>query len=128
MEMHPNAQAVLRGFQAFAEGDMATMKELYHPDAVWHTGGRNQFSGDYHGPDAIIRFFGEITSEASIENELHAILADDEHVVVLTNGTLTRGDEALDTQNVFVFHLADGKVTETWLTPLDPYAADEFWG
>ena len=24
--MHPNAQAVMRGFQAFAEGDMTTMK------------------------------------------------------------------------------------------------------
>jgi ketosteroid isomerase-like protein len=32
--MHPNARTVLRGFQAFAEGDMATMKSLFADDAT----------------------------------------------------------------------------------------------
>lgn len=32
--MHPNTQTVLRGFQAFAEGDMATMKALFADDAT----------------------------------------------------------------------------------------------
>jgi ketosteroid isomerase-like protein len=31
--MHPNARTVLRGFRAFAEGDMATMKSLFADDA-----------------------------------------------------------------------------------------------
>jgi ketosteroid isomerase-like protein len=32
--MHPNAQTVLRGFPAFADGDMATMKSLFADDAT----------------------------------------------------------------------------------------------
>ena len=32
--MNPNARTVLRGFQAFAEGDMATLKSLFAGDAT----------------------------------------------------------------------------------------------
>ena len=32
--MHPNAGTVWRGFHAFAEGDMATMKSLFADDAT----------------------------------------------------------------------------------------------
>jgi hypothetical protein len=126
-ELHPNAQAVLGGFQAFAEGDMVAMKELFADDATWHVGGKNRWSGDYQGVDAILGFFGGISSEASLSQDLHAVLADDEHVVVLVNGTATRGDKTLDSQTVFIFHLSDGKTTEVWGVAVDPYAGDEFW-
>ena len=127
-DLHPNAQNILRGFQAFAEGDMATMKELFDNDSTWHVGGRNRWSGDYQGVDAILGFFGEISAEASIDQDLHAILADDEHVVALINSTATRGDKKLESQLVFIFHVSDGTASEVWTTSLDDYAADEFWG
>ncbi len=127
-DLHPNAQTVLKGFQAFAEGDMATMKGLFTEDAVWHTAGRNKFSGDHVGIDAVLQNFADVTAEATIENNPHAILADDEHVVVLVNSKLSRGDESLETDTVFVFHVSDGKVTEAWGSPFDQYAADAFWG
>ena len=126
-ELHPNAQAVLGGFQAFATGDMVAMKELFADDATWHVGGRNRWSGDYQGVDAILRFFGEISTEATLSQDLHAVLADDEHVVVLVNGTATRENKSLEGQTVFVFHITDGKTSEVWATAIDPYAADEFW-
>ena len=101
-ELHPNAQNVLKGFQAFAEGDMATMKELFDDDATWNVGGRNRWSGSYKGVDAILGFFGEISQEASISQDLHAVLADDEHVVALINSTTTRDDRTLEAQLIFV--------------------------
>ena len=127
-DMHPNAQLVMSGFQAFAEGDMATMKELLAEDVKWHTAGRSKFSGSRQGVDAVLQFFGEVSADAQIEQELHAILADDEHVVVLVNSKATRGDDTLDAQTIFVFHVNDGKVTECWGTNFDEYAADAFWG
>ena len=127
-DMHPNAQVVLSGFQAFAEGDMATMKGILADDVKWHTSGRSKFSGSQRGVDAVLQFFGDVSADAQIEQELHAILADDEHVVVLVNSTATRGDDTLDAQTVFVFHLSDGKVTECWGTNFDEYASDAFWG
>jgi len=126
-DMHPNAQQVLRGFQAFAEGDMVAMKELFDDDSIWHFPGRNKWSGDYQGVDSILRFFGEVTAEATIEQDLHAILADDEHVVALVHSKATRGDIALESQQVFIFHISDGKVGEVWAMAGDDYAIDEFW-
>jgi ketosteroid isomerase-like protein len=34
--MHPSAQAVMSGFQAFAQGGTATMRALFADDATWH--------------------------------------------------------------------------------------------
>lgn len=125
--MHPNAQVVMRGFQAFAEGDMGAMKELFAHGATWHGGGRNKWSGDYTGPDAIVRLMGDISSEASIDNQPHAILADEDHVVVLVQSSSSRGDRTYVGNTVFVFHVTDDKVTEVWSIPGDQYGFDEFW-
>ena len=125
--MHPNAQVVMRGFQAFAEGDMDTMRSLFSADATWHSGGRNRWSGDYSGPDAIVGLMAGVSGEATIENQPHAVLADDDHVVVLVNGTSTRGDKSFNGDTVFVFHVEGDQVTEAWSLPSDPYGLDEFW-
>lgn len=126
-ELHPNAQIVLKGFQAFDEGDMAAMKEVMANDVAWHSSGRSRFSGTYQGLDSVLQLFADISAEARIEQDLHAVLADDEHVVVLAKSTLTRGDKSLEAQNVGTFHVVDGKVTEAWFSGFDDYAADEFW-
>lgn len=125
--MHPNAQVVMGGFQAFAEGDMAAMKELFAESATWHGGGRNKWSGDYTGPDAIVQMMGSLGSEATIDNEPHAVLADADHVVVLNRSSLSRNDKSYTGDTVFVFHVSDGKVTEVWTIPSNPYGLDEFW-
>lgn len=125
--MHPNAQAVMKGFQAFAEGDMDGMRALFTEDAVWHSGGKNKWAGDYEGVDSILEFFGAIAGEATIDNEPHALLADDEHVVALVNGHLTRGDDSITAQEVFIFHVDEGVTSEVWLTAVDQHALDAFW-
>jgi ketosteroid isomerase-like protein len=126
--LHPNAQVVLQGFRAFAEGDMAAVKPLFHDDAIWHSSGRNRFSGDFRGVDAIMRLFAELSGAARIENEPHAVLADEHHVIVLINGRYSRPGARVNAQSVFIFHLEDGKVAEVWVMFADPYALDEFWG
>ena len=59
--------------------------------------------------------------------DVHAVLADDEHGVALQKVTATRGDDRLEVDNVLVFHIENGLATEVWVVPSDPYAADEFW-
>ena len=50
--------SVLRdGYQAFADGDMARLGELFADEAVWHAPGQNPLSGDYRGKDAIFALF-----------------------------------------------------------------------
>jgi len=125
---HPNADLVRKGFEAFATGDMATLDQLMADDAKWHASGRTPVSGDFEGKEAIFGTFARIGQETdSLQQDIHAILADDEHAVALVNATLTRGGKTLTAQQVFVFHVTGGKATEVWVAPLDPYAADEFW-
>lgn len=125
---HPNEDLVRKGFAAFATGDLATMDALFADDVVWHSGGRSMLSGTFEGKEAVFANFGRFASEVeSFNQELHAILADDEHAVALVNATMTRGGKTETQPQVIVFHIADGKVTEAWISFQDAYAADAFW-
>jgi hypothetical protein len=127
---HPNEELVRRGYAAFLSGDMATLNELFADDIVWHARGRSQLAGDFRGKEAVLRTFQktfELTG-GTFKLEIHDVLANDTHVVVLVHATAEREGKKLDDNSVQVFHVADGKVTEQWLQPGDAYASDEFWG
>ena len=113
---HPNEDLVRRAFDAFATGDVDTLRELTDQDAVWHTPGRNLVSGYYRGQDEILGFFARVAE--------------------LTGGTfraaiyVTRGERegrTLENRTVLVSHVRNGKFTESWLMSDDQYAADEFF-
>ncbi len=128
MSDHPNVDLVNAWFAALGRGDTGAAASLMSDDAVWHTGGRGQFAGDFEGREAIVNSldrFGVATD--SITDDLHAVLADDEHAVALNNSTVTRGDETLNQSNIFVFHIADSLITEVWLSFRYPYENDEFF-
>jgi hypothetical protein len=48
--------------------------------------------------------------------ELHDALGNDEHVVALVRETGERQGRRLDQNSVHLYHVVDGKVTETWFT------------
>jgi uncharacterized protein len=56
---------------------MQTLRELFHPDIVWHAPGRSRLAGDHQGVDAVLGFFGrtmELTGGA-FRVEVHDVLA-----------------------------------------------------
>jgi uncharacterized protein len=125
---HPNADLVRKGFEAFNTGDMATLDSILADDVVWHSAGRNLLSGDFVGKQAVFGNFALIPAETdAFSQEIHAIVADDEHTVALVNATLTRHGNTATFGQVFVFHIEGGKAKEVWLTPVDQAAADAFW-
>ena len=74
---HPNEDLIRRGYDAFSRGDTDTLRELYHPDIVWHAPGRSQLAGDHQGVDAVFGFFGQ-TMEMTGGNfgvEVHDVVA-----------------------------------------------------
>jgi ketosteroid isomerase-like protein len=127
---HPNEDLVRRGYAAFGAGDLDTIRELFADDIVWHSPGHNQISGDFRGMDEVLGQFGKIfeLTGGSFKLELHDVLANDEHAVGLIRATGDVQGRHLDDNTVQLFHIRDGKVTESWIYPGDPEATDAFWG
>ncbi len=126
---HPNEELVRRAFDAFAKGDVDTMRELTDQDAVWHTPGRGPLAGDYRGIDEILGFFARIAelTGGTFRAELHDVVANDEHAVGLYVSRAEREGRTLETKNVIVSHIRNGKSVETWTFSDDQYGADEFF-
>lgn len=126
---HPNAESFRRGYEAFGQGDLDTLRDLMAPDCVWHVGGDSPLSGDYEGTDEILGFFGRIAQESggTFNTEAHDILANDEHGVALTETTAERNGKRLVQRSVHVVHFDDGKLSESWFFSEDQAAVDDFW-
>ncbi len=128
-EVHPNLVALRRMDEAMANQDFATFFGSFTPDVVVHMVGHNKLTGDYHGVEqlqAMFSKFMEASGAYSFEN--HAYLADDEHGIILQRGTMTRDGKSFSTNEVFVNHFRDGKLSEFWYIPLDQAGVDAWWG
>jgi ketosteroid isomerase-like protein len=127
---HQNAETFKRGYAAFGQGDMDTLKEVFAPELVWHAPGNNSVSGDYKGIDDVLGFFGRIFQETNgtLKIDVHDILANDTHGVAITTFTGQRNGKSMDMRGVHVVHFnGDGKLTESWQFPEDTAEADRFW-
>ena len=129
MADHPNLEIARAGYEAFANGDMATVSDLLADDIKWHSGGNNILTGDYEGKEAVLNYFGMLMQETggSFKNDIHDMLANDEHGVALVTASATRGGKSLEGNVVHVFHMRNGKMTEFWSTAEDQSTFDEFW-
>jgi hypothetical protein len=127
---HPNEDLLRRGYEAFGSGDMDTDLAKYDVDIAWHVGGSNQTSGDYHGHQEVMGFFGKLMelSGGTFHLEVHDILANDTHGAVLVTGHAERDGQTLVARQANIWHLADGKATEFWAFTDDQPATDAFFG
>lgn len=129
MTDHPNLDLLRRGYTAYGSGDLDAINELFADDVVWHIAGRSPLAGDYTGKEQVFGFFARLQelSDGTSKIEVHDLLANDEHGVVLVTESATRGGRSHEGSATHVFHLREGKVTEFWDAQTDQYAADEFW-
>ncbi len=127
--MHPNEQAVRQGFESFSKGDVNAAAPLLADDVTWHFAGRNQFSGDYRGKDAVQEVFGKRRefTKGSLTFEVHDVLGNDDHVVALVSNRAERDGKTSEWKSVSVYHMRDGQIVEAWTHNDDQYAVDEFW-
>ena len=129
MTEHPNVELTRRGYDAFANGDLAALAELIADDVTWHAQGVGPLSGDYHGRDEVFAFFGRLAQETAgtFRLDVNDILANDEHTVVLATLTATRGGKSVEVPVANVTRSRDGRITEFWSAVYDPKAAIDFW-
>jgi len=126
---HPNAKVVRRFYDAFAQGDMETVKSCFVHDALWHVPGRSPIAGDHQGADAIIRFLAKLKelSGGTFKAELTDVVANDSHAVALQHATGTRDTKRLDVTACQVMRIQDGRILEVRGHYSDQYALDDFW-
>lgn len=126
---HPNEDLMRRGYEAFIQGDIETLDELISDDITWHSPGRNPFAGDYEGKEEVFGLFGRIAEETdSFEQDIHDVLANDDHVVALVRQRIEKDGETIEDVSCHVAHVEDGQLRSMWLHPYDQFGSAEFWG
>lgn len=127
--MHPNEKLLRDSDEAQMRGDVEALANAFTDDVVVHIPGKSSLAGDYKGKDQFLELFQRFLERApEYSFEPHAYFADDEHGMSLQRSHYKRGDQMLDSNDTFVCHFRDGKVSEFWLLSEDAYAVDEFIG
>jgi uncharacterized protein len=102
-----------RGYAAYDSGDMDTVQALFDDDIVWHAGGSNQLTGDYRGFQEIMGFFGKVMelSGGTFRGEVHDVLANDTHGVVLVTFHGKRDGQTMALRSAGIWHLVRSRDT-----------------
>lgn len=126
---HPNEQLMRDLDEAQMQGNMEAFTDFFTDDVTVHIAGKSSFAGVHEGKAKFLELFGRFMERApEYSFEPHAYLADDEHGVNLSRSHYKRGDETLDSNDTFLCHFRDGKVSEFWLSSEDNDAVDAFLG
>ena len=127
MPEHPNVVRMRQAYEAFAKGDLGTLRQLWTADIRWHETGHSDLAGTYEGPDAVFAFFGRLfdLTEGSLKVEPRAYLADDAYGAAPVTLTARRGDRAYEVLSVHLVRFEDGLVAEFWDTSTDEDALDQ---
>jgi ketosteroid isomerase-like protein len=124
---HPNVAVVKEGFAAMQRGDTAWMDQHLADDVIWHVGGNSKWAGTYQGKQKVLEFFGRQAQATETAVEIHDILGNDDHVVVLGSAKATAGDgSSAEWKYTQIFHIRDGKTTEVWGMAENDAAVDPF--
>jgi ketosteroid isomerase-like protein len=126
----PDNTAVIRNaYQAFAGGDIPTVLAALSADVVWHVPGRSPLSGDYHGHDGVMEFFGTCMelSGGTLRVAVDDLLADGERVVALATVSAERNGRRWSSPEVHVWRVTNGQAVEFREYQGDQQTEDEFW-
>jgi ketosteroid isomerase-like protein len=126
---HPNVSIVKEGFEALEKGDIGWLGEHMADDIVWHVGGNSKWAGTYEGKAKVMDLFGRQMQAMNgpPEADIHDILGNDDHVVVLGSAKASAADgSSAEWKYVNVFHIKDGKTTEAWGMAENDAAVDPF--
>ena len=123
-----NVALLRRGYEAFARGDLETVRETFSEDVVWLTPGI-VFDPEYKGVERSLEYLTRLfeLSGGTFKAEPEMFLADGDHVAVVEHVTGKREGKGLDSHVVHVFWFRDGKVVEVTEYQSEPMKTQPFW-
>ena len=121
---------IRRGYKAFGEGDMETLRSIYTPDVVQSQPGENQLSGEHTGVDNVLGLYGKLfeLSGGTFVVTLKTVKTEGDKVVAVHSAKAEREGKTLDTEETIEFTFSGDKVSRLDLTSADQAAEDAFWG
>ena len=116
--MHRNEELVRREAAAWDAGDAEAIVASYTPEAVIHFPGDNPLAGEYRGYEGVREYHRKVSellgSLDELSAPLHAVLANDEHVVRLLQVSCRKGDQEVEWRHIEVYHVRDSKLDRVW--------------
>jgi uncharacterized protein len=124
-----NIALVRRGFEAFGAGDMQTLSDLIAPDANWHGAPTGTIEGAYSGRDRMFAYFQQLHDETdgTFRADPIAMAATGNRVFVEDMVSGRRRGATLESRDVLVFTIEDGKVRDVRLYAGDYPSEATFW-
>ena len=128
-ETSTRVDLVRRGYDAFKNGDMDTMRTILAGDVTWHATGQGPLSGDFQGVENVIGEFGRLFQESggSFRVEVDEILEGERSVVVLARATASREGKTLDERYAHIFNFRGDQVSEAWVINYNQATTEAFW-
>ena len=115
--------------EAFANKEGFALRECFAEDAVWHVPGGGVMAGTYRGRSEIFRFLARLPRETggTYSSTFVDALASEERGAGLYRARGERAGRTIDIDQLLLFTIRDGVVTEVLALPGDPVAFEAFW-
>jgi ketosteroid isomerase-like protein len=124
MDEHPNAAMFRKVMESFKDGDFQVFMDWIADDVEWWQIGSPE---PIRGKEALAVNGQEQMGKWSIKAELHDVVANDDHLIALSDNTATRDGKELRYRTAEIHHIRDGKVTHRWSFSDDTQAINEFF-
>jgi ketosteroid isomerase-like protein len=124
-----NGAIIRKAYEDFAGGKISDVLGVFDAGITWHVPGHSPLSGDYTGHDQIGHFFQRTMelSGGAFSIDVHHVLTDGDHVVVLTTIHAQRNGTSASFPEVHVWRLKNGKAIEFREYQGDEQREDRFW-
>ncbi len=124
-----NEALVRRIFDAFARKEGLALRGLFAEDAVWTVPGDGVMAGVYRGREEIFRFLARLPKETdgTYGSTLHDVLVSGDRAAAYYTARGTRRGRTLELDQVLLFRMEDGVVSEVLALPTDAQEFENFW-
>lgn len=115
--------------EAFARKEGFALRDCFAEDAVWHVPGAGVMSGTYRGRSEIFRFLARLPklTGGTYRSTFLDALASEERGAGLYRARGERNGRTIDIDQLLLFTIRDGVVTEVLALPSDPGEFERFW-
>jgi len=124
-----NAALVRRIMQAFANRQGFALRDCFAEDAVWRVPGEGVMSGTYRGRSEVFRFLARLPklTNGTYRSTFIDALASESRGAGLYRARGEREGRTIDIEQLLLFTIEDGLVSDVLALPSDPAAFDAFW-